>query len=197
MPFDGEIIANYAHYHTGGIAMPSALGNTTVCHNVPTYSKWIGGEQLSQISDCRVGHSVGVSGTPFQAVPFRKGDRYDVGMVYQQDGKPHFGVMGFSVLFVHRTTKDTIGSRTRAGGGVAENRLAQHVALPCTLCQVAAEITNRTSLPISNVQAVMATLCATLQDDSLRSICTASLAALDTKAAKCADTCATHTNILV
>lgn len=95
--------------------MASAFGNKTVCHNTPTYAKWKGGEQLTGISDCRVGGLPDKdSGKMFQPIPFAKGERYDVGMVYQQDSKPHFGVMGFNVLFVHRAnaTKEAKSPRT-------------------------------------------------------------------------------------
>jgi len=107
LPYDGEVIANYAHYHTGGISMASAFwqeyGQRSVCLNKPTYGKFKGGEQITDISECRVGFPDKSTGQVFQPIPFKKGDRYDVGMLYQQDDKPHFGVMGFSVLFVHRT----------------------------------------------------------------------------------------------
>jgi hypothetical protein len=102
MPYAGEVIANYAHYHTGGISMASAFGKQTVCHNKPTYGKYKGGEQLTGISECRTGLPDRNTGQVFQPIPFKKGDRSDVGMLYQQDDKPHYGVMGYSVLFVHR-----------------------------------------------------------------------------------------------
>ena len=93
MPYDGEVVGAYGHYHTAALSQLTTMNNRTLCPMMPTYAKWRGGEQLVGISDCRVG----VRG--FQPVTFKKGDIFEADTITQQDEHPYYGMMAFSVLF--------------------------------------------------------------------------------------------------
>lgn len=169
MPYDGEVIANYAHYHTGGISMASAFGEQSVCHNKPTYGKYKGGEQLTDISECRLGLPDKSTGQVFQPIPFKKGDRYDVGMLYQQDDKPHYGVMGFSVLFVHRgrATQEKLNRTINFQELWDEaRRIKRFQQMQCRMCEF---LTNSWSM--KDARSALEIECALLPEGSVRSTC--------------------------
>lgn len=169
MPYDGEIIANYAHYHSAGLGMASAFGDTSVCQNKPTYSKWRGGEQLTGISECRVGLPDKKNGKVFQPVSFKKGDRYDVGMIYQQDSKPHYGVMGFSVLFVHRANKTKVNSRRTVNFQDLWREMQDQVGLKDMECKLCALLKPSQSLESASMHAEAA--CRSLPDSRVHAAC--------------------------
>ena len=59
--------------------------------------------QISYIPHCAMNEKCEAKACGRLPRAIKKGDEIHVEMLYQQDDKPHFGVMGFSVLMIHRT----------------------------------------------------------------------------------------------
>jgi len=116
-------------------------------------------------------------GKIFQAVPFKKGDRYDVGMLYQQDSKPHYGVMGFPVLFVHRANKTKVNSPRTVNFQDLWREMQEQVGVKDMECRLCALLTKSQSLQTATMS--VETECNSLSDSRLRTAClgVASLAA--------------------
>lgn len=94
IPYDMEVVAVHNHLHTAAINMTASVDNgKEICVGLPTYSKGF----LVEVSNCRVGQD---SQMPALV---RKGDTLRVKTFYAQDQRPHFGVMGFETMYVHRT----------------------------------------------------------------------------------------------
>lgn len=96
VPFPFEVVASYAHYHTAGLNLTTYTERDTICSNLPTYDQQ---GRLVDVSDCRVDGRQTAAAFP---VRVDKGEQLMVAAAYLQDSQPHYGVMAYSVLFVHR-----------------------------------------------------------------------------------------------
>jgi hypothetical protein len=93
LPFSGEVIFMRSHLHGAGLAMHSSMENFgSLCRHVAKYDEHA---RLSEITTC------GPLSESLPA-PVARGQKISVEAEYQQDERPHYGVMGFSVLFLHR-----------------------------------------------------------------------------------------------
>lgn len=94
MPFPVDVVFVRHHFHVGGLNQTLSTKNTTFCESLPKY----GSEGfLNDISTCAVGKKGWES-----PVRVEQGDRLISRAMYQQDDRPHYGVMGFSVVYAHR-----------------------------------------------------------------------------------------------
>lgn len=94
IPFAMDLVFIRNHFHNGGLNMSTFHKGKTLCTGLPQYDK---NGFLADISTCKLG----TSKLP-EPVHVEEGDRITISAVYQQDQRPHFGVMGFSVLYAHR-----------------------------------------------------------------------------------------------
>ena len=101
MPFPGEIVGSFAHLHKGAILLKTSTKDGLVCESAPLLDD---AGRISSIPHCLVDEA------PCQAkacgsLPrtLAKGDKVFVESVYAQDDRPHYGVMGFANVLVHRT----------------------------------------------------------------------------------------------
>lgn len=94
IPFPMNIVFVRNHLHNGGVNMSTWSKQGNLCTGLTSYDEngW-----LSDISTCKLG-------TPKLPAPVHidQGDRITISALYKQDRKPHFGVMGFSVVYAHR-----------------------------------------------------------------------------------------------
>jgi hypothetical protein len=93
MPWDMEVVAVHTHYHNAAInATTSVWGGQEICTALPTYR----GHFLVETSKCAVGHK------GWQPVHVKRGEDILTETFYNQDEKPHYGVMGYAMLYLHR-----------------------------------------------------------------------------------------------
>lgn len=93
IPFDMEIVAQHSHAHGAVINMTtSVVGGKDICTGFPTYKDGF----LVETSKCALGNGFV---EPFQV---KKGQHINVETFYAQDEEPHFGVMGYSMIYSHR-----------------------------------------------------------------------------------------------
>jgi hypothetical protein len=90
MPFDIELVAVHNHYHAAAINMTTSLEGKAFCVGLPTY-------------DAK-GFLIEISGCALDAEPVlvKRGQTVQVETFYNQDEQPHFGVMGYAMLYGHR-----------------------------------------------------------------------------------------------
>jgi hypothetical protein len=94
IPYDMEVVAVHNHFHFAAINMTTSVENgADICVGLPTYA----GGFLVENSNCRAGKDKQMP------VIVRKGEAVRVDTFYEQDQRPHFGVMGFSMMYVHRS----------------------------------------------------------------------------------------------
>lgn len=94
IPYDMEVVAVHNHFHVAAINMTTSVENAEdICVGLPTYA----GGFLIESSNCRAGRD-----SHMPAI-VRKGETVRVETFYGQDQRPHFGVMGFAMLYVHRS----------------------------------------------------------------------------------------------
>lgn len=73
--------------------MTSSVWNRThICTGLPTYKDGF----LIETSKCAVGHN------NWQPVAVKRGEDLLVETFYDQDARPHFGVMGYAMMYIHR-----------------------------------------------------------------------------------------------
>ena len=103
MPFPGEIVGSFAHFHAGALNMSTFTKDGLVCTSAPSYDAK---GRITNIPHCQQGEPCTAAACGKLPAPLAKGDKINVEMIYAQDSKPHYGVMGFSVLMIHRTDYD-------------------------------------------------------------------------------------------
>jgi hypothetical protein len=93
IPYDMEIVSVHSHVHNAAINMTtSILGGEDICTGLPTYE----GDFLVETSKCSLGHGFS------EPVLVKKDQHLKVETFYQQDQQPHYGVMGYSMIYSHR-----------------------------------------------------------------------------------------------
>lgn len=93
IPFNMEVVAVHNHFHNGAINMTTAIqGGSDICTGYPTYRDGF----LVETTKCAVGHGL------VQPMRVNRGQHILVETHYQQDARPHFGVMGYAMFYVHR-----------------------------------------------------------------------------------------------
>lgn len=93
MPYDLEVVAVHSHFHNAAINMTTSVqGGETICAGLPTYDSGF----LVETSKCAIGYGLA------QPVHVKRGQSIHVETFYEQDDRPHFGVMGYSMVYVHR-----------------------------------------------------------------------------------------------
>lgn len=93
IPYDMDIVAVHNHFHAAAINMTTlVVGGDEICVGLPTYE----GEFLVETSKCTLENWFS---KPFHV---KRGQTILVETFYNQDERPHFGVMGFSMIFAHR-----------------------------------------------------------------------------------------------
>jgi hypothetical protein len=93
IPYDMEIVALHSHVHNGAINMTtSVIGGGDICIGHPVYKDGF----LVETSKCVLGKNMP---DPFQV---KKGQHIKVETFYNQDDQPHYGVMGYSMIYSHR-----------------------------------------------------------------------------------------------
>lgn len=93
MPFDMEIVAVHNHMHIASVNMTTSAGGAPLCTGLSRYGD---GGFLVEVTNCHWGRGFR------EPVRVARGQRIDVESVYEQDRRPHFGVMGYAMIYGHR-----------------------------------------------------------------------------------------------
>jgi len=108
IPFSGEIVGSFSHFHAAAIDQSTYTKDGLVCTSPPVYDDQGG---IAYIPRCLMNEvcekaMCGTANAYSQPITLAKGDQIRVETRYQQDAQPHHGVMGYSVLMIHRTDYD-------------------------------------------------------------------------------------------
>ena len=104
IPFPGVIVGSYSHFHAGAISQSTYTEDGLVCRSPPAYDDQ---GRMNFIPRCLAGEACKEATCGLKLpVALDRGDTIYVETKYAQDALPHYGVMGFSVLMIHRTDYD-------------------------------------------------------------------------------------------
>lgn len=94
LPYPIDIVFVRSHFHSGGLNMTVRSETQHICTGVSTYSDET--HLLTDVSGCK-------AGTAALPAPVRieRGSKIFAEALYQQDSKPHFGVMAMSFVYAH------------------------------------------------------------------------------------------------